>query len=83
METVITSVKKTGRVLIAHEDYAFLGLGGEIAIQIMDAAFEFLDAPIRRLGSKFAPIPFADPLERAVLPGEHDIRAAILELLHY
>jgi 2-oxoisovalerate dehydrogenase E1 component len=55
-ECIINSVKKTGRVLIVHEDKVFGGFGGELASMISEEAFEFLDAPIRRVGSEFTPI---------------------------
>src|SRR5690606_14371481 len=77
METVLRSVEKTNRVLVVHEDHEFGGFGGEIAAQISDRAFRLLDAPVKRLGGAFCPTPFADPLERAVLPQDEDVvRAA-------
>lgn len=82
-ETVLESVKKTNRALVLYEDHEFIGFGAEVASQIADRAFEYLDAPIRRVAGAFTPIPFADPLERAVLPQDEDIMSATQELLAY
>ncbi len=82
-ETVRASVEKTNRALVLYEDHEFIGFGAEVSAQIADAAFEHLDAPIRRHAGAFTPIPFADPLEKAVLPGEEGIRAACEEILAY
>lgn len=83
MASVLQSVRKTHRVLVVHEDHEFMGFGAEIASQISDTAFEYLDAPVRRLAGAFSPIPFADPLEQAVLPSEGGLTSAIRELLAY
>ena len=83
MEAVINSVRKTNRLLVVHEDYEFIGLGAEICAQVADKAFEFLDAPVRRVAGLFTPIPFADPLERAVLPDEGDVLAAARGILAF
>ncbi len=82
-ETIFSSVKKTNRVLIVHEDHEFGGFGSEISAQLADRMFGYLDAPIRRVGGAFAPIGFADPLERAVLPQDEDILNAIRSLAEY
>jgi len=74
IDTVIKSVKKTGRLLIAHESYKKGGVGAEIASQVMEKAFDYLDAGIERLGEKEAPIPFAETLEKVIVPGEEDIK---------
>lgn len=83
MDTVLESVLKTNRALVVYEDHEFLGYGSELAAQISDAAFEHLDAPVRRLAGKFAPIAFADPLERELLPQDDDILNAVREVLDY
>ena len=83
MASVLQSVRKTHRVLVVHEDHEFMGFGAEIASQISDTAFEYLDAPVRRVAGAFSPIPFADPLEQAVLPSEGGLTSAIRELLAY
>jgi len=72
-ETILDSVQKTNRVLVVYEDKEFIGFGAEIAAQIADDAFKYLDAPVRRVAGAFTPIPFADPLERAVLPSDENI----------
>nr|BCX02014.1 MAG: tungsten formylmethanofuran dehydrogenase subunit E [Bacteroidota bacterium] len=83
METVFASVRKTGRVLVLHEDVEFVGFGAEIAAQIADQAFEYLDAPVRRHAGQFTPIPYADVLERAVLPQEETVYRAMRDLARY
>lgn len=83
IESVLASVRKTNRLLIVHEDYEFLGLGGEIAARIADEAFDALDAPVRRVAGKFVPIPFADPLERAALPSDRQVQQAARDILEF
>ncbi|MDA0874682.1 MAG: dehydrogenase E1 component subunit alpha/beta [Bacteroidetes bacterium] len=83
MDTVLASVTKTSRALVVYEDHEFLGYGSELAAQIADKCFEHLDAPVRRLAGKFAPIAFADPLERALLPQDEDILQAVRDVLDY
>ncbi len=83
METVLTSVKKTSRVLCLYEDVEFLGLGAEIAAQIADKAFEWLDAPVKRVAGKYSYIPFAAPMEEFVLPNDEKIRTALTDLIKY
>ncbi len=83
METILASVRKTNRVLVAYEDHEFMGFGAEIAAGIADAAFASLDAPVRRVAGAFTYIPFAGPLEKAVLPQDEDIYAAAMGLLGY
>jgi 2-oxoisovalerate dehydrogenase E1 component len=73
MDTVFASVSKTNKALVVHEDHEFLGYGSELAAQISDKAFYELDAPVKRLAGKFAPIAFADSLERALLPDDDDV----------
>ncbi len=82
-ETIIESVKKTNKVLVVHEDKVFSGFGGEIAAQIASEAFEYLDAPIKRIGSTFTPVGFNRILENATLPNTEKIEVAIKELLEY
>ena len=82
-EGVLASARKTGRVLVAYEDHEFMGFGAEIAAQISDAAFGDLDAPVKRVAGAFSSIPYADPLETAVLPQDDDILTAARELLAY
>ena len=82
-ESILSSVKKTGKVLIVHEDKVFGGFGGELASIISEEAFEFLDAPIRRVGSAFTPVGFNRILEAAILPDISKIYEAALLLLKY
>jgi 2-oxoisovalerate dehydrogenase E1 component len=81
--TIIDSVKKTNRVLLVHEDKVFGGFGGELAAIITEKAFEYLDAPIKRVGSTFTPVGFHRNLEKAILPSEDKIYQAAKELLSY
>lgn len=84
MEAVIESVKKTNRVLIAHEDVEFMGFGAEIAAQIADRCFQYLDAPVRRLGMKYAAcVPHSPILEQAVLPQNSDVLNAARDVLAF
>lgn len=82
-EAILASVEKTNRVLVVYEDHEFAGFGAEICAQIADKAFEHLDAPIRRVAGAFTYIPFADPLEKAVLPQDEDILKAARAVLAY
>ncbi len=81
-ETLIQSVKKTGRLLVVHEAVQTGGFGGEIAAVIADSeAFFYLDAPIKRLGGLDVPIPYCPELEKNVVPTYETIKRAIFELL--
>ena len=82
-EAILASVKKTNRALVVYEDHEFAGFGAEICAQIADKAFEHLDAPVRRVAGAFCYVPFADPLERAVLPQDEDILRAARAMLAY
>jgi 2-oxoisovalerate dehydrogenase E1 component len=81
-ETMGNSVKKTNKALILHEDTLFGGIGGEIAAWISEHLFEYLDAPVLRVGSLDTPIPFAVSLEKLFLP-EARLKTAIEKLLKY
>lgn len=76
-DTILEWVKKTGRVVIAHEGPEFGGFGGEIAALIAREAFHHLDAPIMRVGAKYSPVPFSMALEPEVLPQVAWIKEAI------
>jgi 2-oxoisovalerate dehydrogenase E1 component len=82
-ESIFASVKKTSRVLIVHEDKVFSGFGGEVAAIVADEAFEWLDAPVKRLGSTFTPVGFNRTLEAAILPNTEKVVAAAREILKY
>ena len=79
-DTILASVKKTGRLLIVDEAFSPCSLGAEIAARVADAGFDDLDAPIRRLNGAFAPTPYSPPLEKAVTPQVEDIVKVIREL---
>jgi 2-oxoisovalerate dehydrogenase E1 component len=83
LETITKSVKKTGKVLIAHEDTLTGGFGGEIAALISEHCFEWLDAPIKRVAAFDAPVPYSPPLENEILPSEAKILAALEDLAAY
>lgn len=81
IDTIITSVKKTNRVLIVHEAVEFGGIGAEISSQIQERAFDYLDAPVARLAAPFAPVPYAPVLENAYVPDAPRIAAAVRRLV--
>jgi len=76
-DTIISSVKKTGRAVVVHEAHKIGGVGAEIASVIMEKAFKYLDAPVIRLGAKHCTLPFNLGLENAVVPQEEDIINAV------
>ncbi len=82
-EAIIATAKKTSRVLVLHEDKVFAGFGGEIVSIINEEAFEYLDAPVKRVGSTFTPVGFNRILEKAILPDDQKIHQAALEILFY
>jgi pyruvate dehydrogenase E1 component beta subunit len=79
--TVVASVQKTHRAMIVHEAVRFGGIGGELAAQIQEEAFDYLDAPIARIGAPFSPVPYSPPLEKAYMPDAKAIAANARELL--
>ena len=81
-ETVINSVKKTGRAVVVHEAHKVCGIGAEIASVIQEEAFPYLDAPVIRLGAKQCPLPFNLGLENAVVPQPQDIYDAVIKTLY-
>jgi len=83
LEVILNSVKKTGKVVIAHEAPLFGGFGAEIAASIVEKGFSFLDAPVLRLGGKNCPVPYSTILENKVLPQRHDIEKALRDLAAY
>jgi acetoin:2,6-dichlorophenolindophenol oxidoreductase subunit beta len=76
-EAIARSVRKTHRVVIAHEACRTGGVGGEIAAEIGEQLFDDLDAPIVRVGAKDVPMPFSPPLEKFVLPGAIEVVSAV------
>ncbi|MBK7753782.1 MAG: dehydrogenase E1 component subunit alpha/beta [Flavobacteriales bacterium] len=82
VDTIITSVKKTGKALVLHEDTLTAGMGGEISALINERAYEHLDAPVVRVASWDTPVPFAIPLEQGFLP-KGRLKAAVEKLAGY
>ena len=80
-DTVIQSVKKTHKAMVVHEAVRFGGMGGEIAAQIQELAFDYLDAPVARIGAPFSPVPFNPGLEQAYMPNAEKVVAQAKELL--
>ena len=81
VETVLESVRKTNRAMVVHEAVRFGGFGGEIAAQIGELAFDYLDAPVKRLGAKHSPVPFSETLEFGSFPSVDEIVAGTRDLL--
>lgn len=82
-DSILASVRKTGRALIVHEAHLTSGFGGEIAAIISEHGWESLDAPLRRVGALDVPIPFSPTLEDATLPNTQQILRASREILEY
>lgn len=82
-ETVAESVKKTSRVIVAHEDPVSYGYGAEIAARISNELFEYLDAPVRRVGATDTFVGYAPQLEDFILPQSEDVEKAVQELMKY
>jgi 2-oxoisovalerate dehydrogenase E1 component len=81
IDTILESVRKTGRLLIVDEDYAPAGIGAEIAAQVADLGFDDLDAPVRRLNGLHTPVPYSPPLEAHVVPNRERIAEALRDLV--
>jgi len=82
-EAIAALVKKTSRVVVAHEDQITCGFGAEIAARIAGELFQYLDAPIHRVGALDAPVAYAPDLEDAILPQTHDVLKAIRDTVRY
>lgn len=76
LEAIVESVRRTNRLVVAHEAVEHCGFGAEIAAAVQAAAFDDLDAPIERVGAPFAPVPLSPPLEDAFLPDREDVYTA-------
>ena len=81
IDTVVESVRRTNRVIIAHEAVRFGGFGAEVAAQIQEAAFDYLDAPVGRVAAPFSPVPFTPALERHYVPDAAAITVGIRSAL--
>ena len=82
IDTIIESVRKTNRVVVAEESHPFCGVGAEISAQIMERAFDYLDAPVRRVSGVDAPTPYAKNLENLAIPDVQRIIAAVREVAY-
>jgi pyruvate/2-oxoglutarate/acetoin dehydrogenase E1 component len=80
-KTILDSVRRTNRAVVVHEAVTFGGIGAEIAAQIQEEAFDYLDAPVLRIGAPFSPVPFSPVLERAYIPDSNRIADGVRHLL--
>jgi len=80
-QTIMRSVKKTGRIVIVSEDCKTAGVSAEIAASVAEEALDYLDAPIKRLAEPDTPIPFSPPLEQYVIPNEKTVIKAVKEVM--
>jgi 2-oxoisovalerate dehydrogenase E1 component len=80
---IAEAVKKTNRIVIAHEDQLTCGFGAELSARVASDLFEYLDAPVKRVGAMDVPVAYYPDLEEAILPGSADVLAAILETARY
>jgi pyruvate dehydrogenase E1 component beta subunit len=76
IDAIVASVRRTNRLVVAHEAVEHGGFGAEIAAEVQAAAFDDLDAPIERVGAPFEPVPLSPPVEDAYLPGADEVYAA-------
>jgi acetoin:2,6-dichlorophenolindophenol oxidoreductase subunit beta len=81
LDTIVESLSRTHRLVVAHEAVRHGGFGAELAAQVQAAAFDELDAPIERVGAPFAPVPFSPPVEDAYVPGRADVVEAVRAVL--
>ncbi len=82
IDTIVESVKKTGRLMVAHEAVEFCGVGAEIGIQVMDRAFMYFDAPVKRMCTPNVPFPYNKKLEAALVPTAEQLVVGAKELLY-
>ncbi|HYY87668.1 MAG TPA: transketolase C-terminal domain-containing protein, partial [Chloroflexota bacterium] len=80
-QAIVDSVKKTGRLIVSHEAYTRSGYGAEIISRVVEAAFDYLDAPPLRVCAKDVPVPYSAALESAALPQVDDVVAAARALV--
>jgi pyruvate dehydrogenase E1 component beta subunit len=80
IDTIVASVKKTSRVVVAEESHPFCGVGAEISIEIMERAFDYLDAPVKRVSGVDVPMPYAKNLEQLAIPNVDQLVAAVREV---
>jgi 2-oxoisovalerate dehydrogenase E1 component len=82
-DAIASHVRRTNRIVVAHEDQLMCGFGAEIAARVSSELFEHLDAPVRRVGARNVPVAYCPDLEEAILPQSHDILKAIRETARY
>src|SRR4051812_37269256 len=82
IDTIVNSIKKTNRLVIAEESHSFASVGAEITYQVMDSAFDYLDAPVKRISTAETPMPYAKNLEELALPSVDKIVAAVKEVCY-
>lgn len=82
IDTIVQSVEKTNRLIVVEEGWPFAGIGSEISAQVMDLAFDYLDAPIGRVTGKDVPLPYAANLEKSALPQIEDIISAVKKVCY-
>ena len=82
IDTVVTSVRRTNRIVSVEEGWPACGIGAELAARVMEEAFDWLDAPVRRVTGADVPMPYAANLEQLALPGAEDIAAAAREVCY-
>jgi 2-oxoisovalerate dehydrogenase E1 component len=80
---IADAVRRTSRIVIAHEDQITCGFGAELAARVAGELFEYLDAPVRRVGAMDTPVAYCPDLEEEILPGSADVLAAILDTARY
>lgn len=83
LETIVGSVRRTGRLIIAHEAVETGGVGGEIAARVQEEAFQYLKAPVLRAAAAFSPVPASPELERAFVPNEETVCDAVRRIIRY
>jgi pyruvate dehydrogenase E1 component beta subunit len=82
IETIINSVRKTNRLVIAEESHPVCGVGAEISAQVIERAFDYLDAPVKRVSGEDVPMPYAKNLEKLAIPGVEQLAAAVREVAY-
>lgn len=80
-DTLVASVRKTGCAVVAEDDWLTYGIGAEVAATLSDGAFDYLDAPVRRVAAAEVPLPYAKPLEQAALPSADSLLTAVYQTL--
>ncbi len=81
IDTVVESVKKTGKLIVADEAHERCGVGAEIGFQIMEKAFYYLDAPVGRVNTPNVPLPFSPALEFPIIPSVDRIYKKVVEMV--